>query len=117
MIVVVVQLPVANRSRDAAIESARKTAPTYTGLASKGLIRKYYINGDAGAGGVYLWKSEAAARAWYTPEMGGTDASDPSRSSPTMKALLWWTMRQGKFGPHDAATPFGQMNRFRLHRL
>jgi hypothetical protein len=68
MIVVVVQLPVAKRSRGAAIESARKTAPTYVGLADKGLIRKYYINGDAGAGGVYLWQSEAAARAWYTPE-------------------------------------------------
>ena len=68
MIVVVVQLPVAKRSRDAAIESARKTAPTYVGLADKGLLRKYYINGDAGAGGVYLWQSEAAARAWYTPE-------------------------------------------------
>ena len=68
MIVVVVQLPVPKRSRDAAIESARKTAPTYTALASKGLIRKYYINGEAGAGGVYLWQSEAAARAWYTPD-------------------------------------------------
>jgi hypothetical protein len=68
MIVVVVQLPVPKRSREAAIQSARKTAPTYTGLASKGLIRKYYINGDAGAGGVYLWQSEAAARGWYTPE-------------------------------------------------
>ena len=68
MIVVVVQLPIPKRSRDAAIEAARKTAPTYVGLADKGLLRKYYINGDAGGGGVYLWKSEAAARAWYTPE-------------------------------------------------
>lgn len=68
MIVVVVQLPVPKRSRDAAIESARKTAPTYTALASKGLIRKYYINGEAGSGGVYLWRSEAAARAWYTSD-------------------------------------------------
>jgi hypothetical protein len=68
MIVVVVQLPVAKRSREAAAEAARRTAPTYVGLADKGLLRKYYINGDAGAGGVYLWQSEAAARAWYTPE-------------------------------------------------
>lgn len=68
MIVVVVQLPVPKRSRDAAIASARKTAPTYRGLAENGLVRKYYINGEAGAGGVYLWQSEAAARAWYTPE-------------------------------------------------
>lgn len=68
MIVVVVQLPIPKRSRDAAIEAARKTAPTYTTLASKGLIRKYYINGDEGGGGVYLWQSEAAARAWYTAD-------------------------------------------------
>jgi hypothetical protein len=68
MIVVVVQLPVAKRSREAAVEAARRTAPTYAGLTDKGLLRKYYINGDAGAGGVYLWQSEAAARAWYTPE-------------------------------------------------
>ena len=31
-------------------------------------MRKYYLNGEAGGGGVYLWQSEAAARAWYTPE-------------------------------------------------
>jgi hypothetical protein len=68
MIVVVVQLPVAKRSREAAVEAARRTAPTSVGLTDKGLLRKYYINGNAGAGGVYLWQSEAAARAWYTPE-------------------------------------------------
>ncbi|MBB4381099.1 monooxygenase [Bradyrhizobium sp. SBR1B] len=68
MFVVVVQLPISKRSREAAIASAQKTAATYTSLASQGLIRKYYINGDEGAGGVYLWRSEAAARAWYTPE-------------------------------------------------
>jgi hypothetical protein len=68
MIVVIVQLPVLKRTRDTAVESACKTAPTYTDLAGKGLKRKYYINGDEGAGGVYIWESEAAARAWYTPE-------------------------------------------------
>ena len=35
---------------------------------TKGLLRKYYLNGEAGGGGVYLWTSEAEARAWYTPE-------------------------------------------------
>ena len=33
------------------------TAPTYRGLAEKGLIRKDYLNGDTGTGGVYLWES------------------------------------------------------------
>lgn len=66
MFVAIVQIPVAKRSREAAIDAARKSAPTYTALGAKGLLRKYYINGEAGGGGVYLWKSEAAARAWYT---------------------------------------------------
>ncbi|WP_422015535.1 monooxygenase [Reyranella sp.] len=56
------------RPRDAAVEAATKSAPTYTALGAKGLLRKYYLNGEAGGGGVYLWASEAAARAWYTPE-------------------------------------------------
>ncbi|HQS14777.1 monooxygenase [Reyranella sp.] len=56
------------RPRDAAVEAAMKSAPTYTALGAKGLLRKYYLNGEAGGGGVYLWASEAAARAWYTPE-------------------------------------------------
>ena len=68
MFVAIVQIPVAKRSREVAIDAARKSAPTYTALGAKGLVRKYYINGDAGGGGVYLWESEAAARAWYTPD-------------------------------------------------
>ena len=68
MFVAIVQIPVAKRSREAAIDAARKSAPTYTALGAKGLVRKYYINGDAGGGGVYLWESEAVARAWYTPD-------------------------------------------------
>ena len=68
MFVAIVQIPVAKRSREAAIDATRKSAPTYTALGAKGLVRKYYINGDAGGGGVYLWESEAAARAWYTTD-------------------------------------------------
>jgi hypothetical protein len=30
------------------------------------LIRKDYLNGEAGTGGVYLWESRAAAEAWFT---------------------------------------------------
>ena len=68
MFIAIVQIPMTKRSRAAAVESARKTASTYTALAAKGLLRKYYLNGESGGGGVYLWESEAAARAWYTPE-------------------------------------------------
>ena len=68
MIVAIVQIPMPRRSRADAIASAEKTAPTYVDLGGKGLIRKYYLNGDAGGRGVYLWSSLQAAKAWYTPE-------------------------------------------------
>lgn len=68
MFVAIVQIPLPRRPRDAAVEAATKSAPTYTALGAKGLLKKYYLNGEAGGGGVYLWASEAAARAWYTPE-------------------------------------------------
>lgn len=68
MFVAIVQIPMTKRSRDQAVDSATKTAPTYSALKAKGLIRKYYLNGEAGGGGVYLWESETAARAWYTAE-------------------------------------------------
>src|SRR6476659_2364253 len=67
MFIAIVQIPMTKRPRGAAVDSARKSAPTYTALGAKGLLKKYYLNGEAGGGGVYLWTSEAAARAWYTP--------------------------------------------------
>ena len=68
MFIAIVQIPMTKRSREAAVDSATKSAPTYTALGAKGLLRKYYLNGEAGGGGVYLWESESAARAWYTPD-------------------------------------------------
>lgn len=68
MIIVVVQIPV-KRSREQAIAMQTESAPTFRGLAEKGLLRKDYLNGEAGGGGIYYWKSRAAAEAWYTPEL------------------------------------------------
>ena len=68
MFIAIVQIPMTRRPREAAVSAAAKSAPTYTALGAKGLLKKYYLNGDAGGGGVYLWESEAAARAWYTSE-------------------------------------------------
>lgn len=68
MFVAIVQIPMTKRPPDVAVEAAARSAPTYTALGAKGLLKKYYLNGEAGGGGVYLWASEAAARAWYTPE-------------------------------------------------
>ncbi|WP_338821523.1 monooxygenase [Bradyrhizobium septentrionale] len=42
------------------------SAPIYRNLATTGLIRKDYLNGETGTGGVYLWESRAAAEAWFT---------------------------------------------------
>ena len=68
MIIVVVQIPV-KRSREAAIANQTESAKTFRALADKGLLRKDYINGEAGGGGIYYWKSREAAEAWYTPEV------------------------------------------------
>ena len=68
MIIVVVQIPV-KRSREEAIAMQSQSAPTFRALASKGLLRKDYLNGEAGGGGVYYWESREAAEAWYTPEL------------------------------------------------
>ncbi len=68
MIIVVVQIPV-QRSREQAIAMQKQSAPTFRALADKGLLRKDYINGEAGGGGVYYWTSREAAEAWYTPEL------------------------------------------------
>jgi hypothetical protein len=66
--IVVVQFPLGKRTEEQAIASGTSTAPTYRGLAEKGLIRKDYLNGDVGTGGVYLWESRAAAEAWFTAD-------------------------------------------------
>lgn len=68
MIIAVVQIPMPKRPRHAAIAAQTKSAPTFRALADKGLLRKDYLNGEAGGGGVYTWESRAAAEAWYTPE-------------------------------------------------
>lgn len=43
-----------------------KAVPVYKKVP--GLIRKYFTVNETGFGGMYLWKSRAAAEAWYTPE-------------------------------------------------
>ncbi len=66
--IVIVQFPLEKRKEEQAIAGGTSTAPTYRGLAEKGLIRKDYLNGDCGTGGVYLWESRAAAEAWFTSD-------------------------------------------------
>jgi hypothetical protein len=72
MIIAVVQIPMPKRPKAAAIEAQTKSAPNFRALADKGLIRKDYLNGDAGGGGVYTWVSREAAEAFYSPEWYAT---------------------------------------------
>lgn len=69
--IVIVQFDLPKRSEEQAIRGAVATAPIYRELARKGLIRKNYLNGEAGTGGVYLWESRADAEAWFTEERIG----------------------------------------------
>lgn len=66
--IVVVQFDLPKRTEEQAIKGGTGTAPVYRDLGRKGLIRKDYLNGEAGTGGVYLWESRAAAEAWFTEE-------------------------------------------------
>ncbi|WFU52798.1 monooxygenase [Bradyrhizobium pachyrhizi] len=64
--IVIVQFDLPKRTEEQAIRGGMGSAPTYRKLATKGLIRKDYLNGEAGTGGVYLWESREAAEAWFT---------------------------------------------------
>lgn len=69
--IVVVQFDLPKRSHEQAVAGGLSSAPTYRGLAGQGLIRKDYLNGEDGTGGVYLWESREAAEAWFTEERIG----------------------------------------------
>jgi hypothetical protein len=62
MIIAVVQIPMPRRPREAAIAAQTRSAPTFRALAPKGLLRKDYLNGDAGGGGIYYRTSREAGR-------------------------------------------------------
>ncbi|MCL8385439.1 monooxygenase [Xanthobacter aminoxidans] len=66
MLIAIVQIPGLQRSAEEATASARLSAPLYAGL--DGLKRKYFLNGDAGGGGVYLWETREQAEAWYNED-------------------------------------------------
>jgi hypothetical protein len=64
--IVIVQFDLPKRTQEQAITGGTDSAPIYRGLAEKGLIRKDYLNGEVGTGGVYLWESREAAEEWFT---------------------------------------------------
>ncbi len=66
MHIAIVQIPGISRTKEKAIADAETTIAKFSKV--KGLLRKYYLNGEAGGGGVYIWESKEAADAWYTQE-------------------------------------------------
>jgi hypothetical protein len=66
--IVVVQFDLPMRSVQQAVKGGTSTAPIYRDLGQKGLIRKDYLNGETGTGGVYLWDNRESAEAWFTEE-------------------------------------------------
>lgn len=66
MLIAIVQIPGIERTKDQAVSAATTSAPNFAKLP--GLIRKYYLNGENGGGGVYIWESREAADAWYNKD-------------------------------------------------
>ena len=84
--IVVVQFDLPKRTEEQAVKGGSATAPIYRGLAEKGLIRKDYLNGDSGTGGVYLWESRQSAQAWFT-EARVAELTERSGARPR---LTWY---------------------------
>jgi hypothetical protein len=84
--IVVVQFDLPKRTEEQAVKGATSTAPIYRGLAEMGLIRKDYLNGDAGTGGVYLWDTRALAEAWFTEDR----IADLTRRFGVRPRLTWY---------------------------
>ena len=84
--IVVVQFDLPKRSEEQAVNGGTSTAPIYRGLAAKGLIRKDYLNGDIGTGGVYLWESRDSAEAWFTEER----VADLTKRFGVRPRLTWY---------------------------
>ena len=71
--IVVVQFDLPKRTEEQAIKGSTGTAPIYRDLAKKGLIRKDYLNGETGTGGVYLWGLVAPGRRLSTNDRSSPD--------------------------------------------
>jgi len=69
MIIAIVQIPFdgPKRPRDDVVALSVKSAGEIFHDV-KGLQRKYYLNGDAGGGGVYLFDTREDADAWFNED-------------------------------------------------
>ena len=95
MFIAIVQIPMAKRPRDAAVS---KSAPTYTALGAKGLVKQVLSERRGRRRRSLSWESEAAARAWYTPDWEKRmEAAFGARPTvPTTTTTLWSTTRRAR---------------------
>ena len=84
--IVIVQFDMPNAPADQVIARSLPNTPVYRNLGQKGLIRKDYLNGETGVGGVYLWESRAAAEAWYTEAL----MADLTKRIGVRPRLTWY---------------------------
>lgn len=65
MIIALVQIPIDGAKRDAQLVTKQSVEATKIYRDVAGLRRKYFLNSDAGGGGVYEFESAQAAHAWF----------------------------------------------------
>jgi hypothetical protein len=65
MIIALVEIPATGkiREREGAIRQALESTKIYHEV--KGLVRKHYLHGENGGGGVYFFATRADAEAWF----------------------------------------------------
>ena len=65
MIIAIIQIPLdgPKRPNDAAVRQSLESTKIFHKV--KGLLRKYYLNGETGGGGVYMFDTEENALAWF----------------------------------------------------
>lgn len=68
MIIALVQIPLEGpkRDRDAVVAQSVESSKIFHEV--DGLLRKYYLNSDAGGGGVYVFDTQEAADAWFNAD-------------------------------------------------
>ncbi len=64
MYIAIMQIPGISRTKEKAMADAGTTIEKFSKV--DGLLKKYFLNGEAGGGGVYIWESKEAADKWYT---------------------------------------------------
>ncbi|MDF1715689.1 MAG: hypothetical protein P1U75_03295 [Antarcticimicrobium sp.] len=65
MIIAIVKIPLPGPKRPGAEVIRQSLESTRIFHEVKGLRRKYYLNGEAGGGGIYEFASRADAEAWF----------------------------------------------------